>query len=379
MRSRAAVLLRAALRIDLSTTKFISIHPANRFAVEKTMAKRKETVAPQSSQELSHLEHVRKRPAMYVGNTGYFGFIQYLVSAFDLALNHGATWIEFEISSEFRLTSDARLPIRIDKKGALVPFEAFGKLPPRHMPDGAIVFALASSFSARINDGRKTTELEGSDGVRDSLERYDDRASQPRLQLTFSPDTYIFRETEISPQVAHSYCKRMSCLHTGVTIRLKIGDETAEYRSDDGLRTIFDSIAVPYQILHRPIQIRETERELKVEAVFAYHSWTENHIWSFVNKGRVPEGGTHEVGVLEAIAKLPLRETRARVGVLAVLALEYPGVAFEGCIKGRVANPELHGRVEKLATAGINRWLKANPTEAAYLPTLERFQFGALW
>lgn len=36
------------------------------------------------------------RPAMYVGDTKFFGFIHNIVSAFDIMLDNGATWITID-------------------------------------------------------------------------------------------------------------------------------------------------------------------------------------------------------------------------------------------------------------------------------------------
>ena len=65
--------------------------------------------------------------------------------------------------------------------------------------------------------------------------------------------------------------------------------------------------------------------------------------------------------------------------MLAVLAIEYPHVTYEGCIKSRIGNPELRQRVADLVTTGLDRWVRENPDEVEYLKTIERFQFGDVW
>ncbi len=116
-----------------------------------------------------------------------------------------------------------------------------------------------------------------------------------------------------------------------------------------------------------------------VEAAFVFQSWSENQIWSFANKGRVPDGGTHEAGMLDAIGQLEHGQASSSVGILAVLAIEYPQVTFEGCIKARIGNPELRRRVADLVSTGLKRWSQENPDEVEYLKTIERFQFADIW
>jgi topoisomerase-4 subunit B len=334
---------------------------------------------PQPSGELSDVAHIRKRPGMYVGCTSFFGFVQYLVSAFDIMLDHGATWIEFEVARNFRLSSDARVPIRLNDRGALEPFEAAGHVKPRHSPDAIILMALSEKFRVTQNDGETETTLTTSYGERESFQQSPAVPSKPGITLEFSPDVTIFSVVAVSPAVAHSYCKRTACLHPGVVFRIKNADEVTEYKSTEGIRDFFTAITTPYQILHKPIHIQESDGDLSVETVFAFHSWTENRIWSFANKGRVADGGTHEAGMLDAIAPLHNRQADSAVGVLAVLAIDYPRVAYEGCIKARISNPELRERVAKLVTVGLGRWVRDNPDEVEYLKTIERFQFADIW
>jgi DNA gyrase/topoisomerase IV subunit B len=333
----------------------------------------------ESPRELIAVEHIRARTSMYLGSTDFFGFVQYLVSAFDLMLDHGATWIEFEIAKKLRLTSNARIPTQLNEHESLVPFEAIGTLKPGRIPDARILMALSADFRATIDDSETSTVLTTEHGKRASLQRRPAAASRIGAAVEFTPDHRIFSVTQVSPAVAHSYCKRTACLHAGVAFRIKIGADVAEYKSARGIRDFFDAIATPYQLLHKPIHIHESEGGLTVETVFVFHSWTENRIWSFANKGRVPDGGTHEAGMLDAIARLHNRQAASAVGVLAVLAIEYPGVTYEGCIKARIGNPELRDRVCHLVTSGLDRWVSDNPDEVEHLKAIERFQFADVW
>ncbi|MGD2181694.1 hypothetical protein [Lusitaniella coriacea] len=332
-----------------------------------------------SSHILNPVESIRKRPGMYLGSTNFFGFVQYLVSAFDLMLDCGATWLEFEVAENFKMSSDACIPTSFNARQLLEPFEAIGKLEYQHAPDAIVLMALSQEFRVTINDGETQTVLATEYDERELLQREPAITSKVGTVLEFSPDCYIFSVVEVSSMVVHSYCKRTACLHPGVAFRIKIGDEVTEYRSNDGICDFFAAISTPYQILHQPIHIHESNGDLTVETIFTFHSWTENRIWSFANKGRVPDGGTHEAGMLDAIAQLHNRHTDSAVGVLAVLAIEYPHVTYEGCIKARIGNPELRDRVCKLVTTGLEHWVRDNVQEVEYLKTIERFQFADVW
>jgi len=62
--------------------------------------------------DLSGVEAVRIRPGMYVGSTGFFGFINYLVCPVALLLGQRATRIAVKpAEGKFEMESDVALPI----------------------------------------------------------------------------------------------------------------------------------------------------------------------------------------------------------------------------------------------------------------------------
>lgn len=328
---------------------------------------------------MSIVSQIRKRPAMYLGGTCFFGFIQYVVSAFDLLLEHGATLIEFQVGESFRISSNARIPTDVSESGGLVQFETLGKLKPHHLPVAAILVALSDWLQVILSDGITRTELKTSKGERISFLQVPANESKTVVALQFRPDPEIFSVLSVSPAVVHSYCKRIACLHRGVTFRVKIDNDVTEYHSANGIRDLFNAVTTTYQILNEPICIDESEEDLSVEAVFAFQSWSETQIWSYVNKGRVPDGGTHEAGFLNAIRYLKSPIPDRKVGLLAVLSVDYPHVTYEGCIKERIGNPELFDKVSALITRGLESWARENEDENEHLKKIERFQFGSIW
>ncbi len=317
---------------------------------------------------------------MYVGGTDFFGYIHYLVGAFDLLLSNGATWIEINVDDRLTLKSDATFSVRVDKDELIVPFETFGPLEERHAPDATILNALSDHFHAIISDGKTETTFRAEAGERKEFPQ--SAATDPArfTKLEFEPDIQIFSIVEVSPTVLQSYLRRTSCLYPGVMFRINGKDTVTEYQSQNGIADLFESISTPYQILHKPVQMCEVKDELIVEAVFAFHSWSENRIWSFVNRGRVPDGGTHETGMVNAIAAWHNNLQSPRpAGILAVLTIQHPHVTYEGCIKNRIGNPELVDRVSELVSVGIKKWVSENQAEAEHLKTIEQFTFAGIW
>jgi topoisomerase IV subunit B len=245
-------------------------------------------------------------------------------------------------------------------------------------PDGAIIVALSCDFHVKLCDGKHWTELVCDQGRRVTF-RQEPSTSEIGVDLKFAPDCSFFKIVDSSPAVVHSYCRRTSILHAGIAFRVKNGERITEYKSENGIRDFFTAITTPYQMTHEPIHIKEVDGDLAVEVVFVFHSWSENQVWSFANKGRVPDGGTHEAGLLDAISKSCTTPRGSAAGILAVLAIEYPHVTYEGCIKGRIGNPELRDRISEIVLAGIQEWGRENPEEVERYQSVERFQFADIW
>lgn len=250
------------------------------------------------------IESIRKRPAMYVGSTEFFGLIQYLVSAVNLHLAGRPSYVA--ISKEgaaFVVQSDAQLKISEDN-GVLLPFERIERDPltQRTGYDGSILNALSQSLSIEAtSSSMRRMLLQYRSGVR--VERQDVATGESHrlLKFTFVPDSSIFTIESVSAYNFHSYLKRLSYLYPGVRFRFTAGGQSEEFHSLKGIVDLFESVAGPYQLLHEPIHFRATEDDLDLELIFAFHSWSDNWLWSFINRGRAVLGGTHERGLASGL------------------------------------------------------------------------------
>jgi DNA gyrase subunit B len=332
----------------------------------------------------TYIEAVRKRPSMYLGSTGFFGFINYLVCPVALLLGRDPRRIDVTLTDAgFEVDSDATLDIRQDGDGRIVPFEAIESVDRGHSYEGCVLNALSRTLVVRAAHSGSLHTLTFERGQRMSCTVSEDGGAF--THLTFAPDDSIFTVTDLSPAIFESYLRRLSYLHRGVRFRLSYAGQTREYVAPGGLRDLFDCVASPYQILNTPIHITGSEGRLRLELVFAYQSWTDNVIWCYVNNGRAVEGGTHEKGLGHALdqvykdLKLPRRSKQARNGVVALMSIIYPDVVWEGCLKARIGSPELLDVIPRLVVANVVRWVGSHPEIARQLTQIELFHFPEAW
>jgi DNA gyrase/topoisomerase IV subunit B len=336
-----------------------------------------------SDQVLSTIEAIRKRPAMYVGSTAFFGFINYLVCPIALLLGQRPTRIAVSADDGgFVVESDVALDIEETSSGRLSPFEEISALGLGRGFDGSVLNALSDTLTVEVQQEGRTQTLAFRRGIRDSRRATTCRSGEPTTTLRFAPDTSIFTVTSLSPAIFRSYLRRLSFLHQGVRFSIAYGDEKQEFYAERGIVDLFAAVTAPYQLLHEPIHFVTEDGPLRLEAVLAYHSWKENGVWCFINNGRAVEGGTHEKGLDDALDQL-YREFRSpkahRNGVIGIMSIRYPAAVWEGCIKARIGNPELRGMVCKLVVQGVAQWLQSRPDVTEQLRHLETFQFPEAW
>jgi len=175
--------------------------------------------------------------------------------------------------------------------------------------------------------------------------------------------------------------RRLSYLHRGVRFSISFGEEREEYCSERGIVDLFDAVSAPYQIPHEPIHLVGEDGALQLEAVFAFHSWTEHGLWNFINNGRAVEGGTHVKGLNDALDKIYWKYIRAKMpkarrnGVVGVHSIRYPDAVWEGCIKARIGNPELREMVCDLVSRRRQSGSKAVLTSSVSFSTWRYFSF----
>lgn len=336
--------------------------------------------------ELLTIEAVRKRPGMYIGSTDFFGLINYLVCPVALLLGRRASRIAVAVQDGgFAVEADVALPIESTSSGRLAPFEEISDSEQGHGFEGTVLNALSESLTVEVQREGRTETLAFRRGTREAHHESSGASEGPTTMLRFAPDTSIFTVTSLSPEIFKSYLRRLSFLHPGVRFSLAFGGESHEFHADRGLVDLFTAVSAPYQILHEPIQFVAEDGPLRLEAAFAYQSWTERALWCYINNGRAVEGGTHEKGLADALKainkKIVSSESRTPIdnGIVGVVSIRYPDAVWEGCIKARIGNPELRGMVKQLFVQGTADWLQSRPDVFEQLQHVRVFSFPDAW
>ena len=209
-----------------------------------------------SIQALEGMEHVRKRPSMYIGDVGSRG-LHHLVyevvdNSIDEAMAGYCSSIKIEINKDSSLTveDDGRgIPVGMHKKEGVSALEvvmtkigAGGKFDKDsykvsgglHGVGVSCVNALSESLTARVFRDGKEYEQNYSKGKPNSPVKEVGKSDKRGTLVTFTPDKEIFKEvTDFDYDILSNRMRELSFLNKGITISItdnrKKGKDGAQY------------------------------------------------------------------------------------------------------------------------------------------------------
>ncbi|HEX6462331.1 MAG TPA: DNA topoisomerase (ATP-hydrolyzing) subunit B [Candidatus Saccharimonadales bacterium] len=368
------------------------------------MAKQKGADAYDSSQiqVLEGIEHVRKRPGMYIGGTGYDG-VHHLIkeiadNCIDEAIAGFATKVEITLHPENGITiSDDGRGIPVDKhpktgkstlETVLTVLGAGGKFGSGgykvssglHGVGSSVVNALSSRLIARVAKSGKIYEQEYAFGVPKSEVKALGKADTSGTSITFYPDSSIFESVELDYKWVVDYLRHQAYLTKGVYVSVndeRTGDRQAFY-FEGGIKSYVKHLNVGKDVLSDDIFYVERQVEdCMVEVSVQYNDTYAETVKAFANNVFNPDGGTHLVGFRAALTRVMNEYARKnnllkekednltgddiREGLTAVILVKLPDPQFEGQTKNKLGNPPMRRYVEQVMNEYFAYYLEENP------------------
>ncbi|PSQ76441.1 MAG: DNA topoisomerase (ATP-hydrolyzing) subunit B [Bacteroidetes bacterium QH_8_67_23] len=368
--------------------------------------------AASNIQILEGLEAVRKRPAMYIGDVGMRG-LHHLVyevvdNAIDEAMAGHCSEIEVFICEDgcVTVTDDGRgIPVeehpaegRSALEVVMTVLHAGGKFDKGsykvsgglHGVGVSCVNALSGRFEAEVRRNgslwRQTYEKGAPLGPVEEV-RPLSSGDGTGTEITFWPDTDIFKETDFRFDTLADRLRELAYLNPGVRIAIEDQREEdedlrrEEYEFEGGIAAFVDYLDEARDPIHETITIESGEDvEVPVELAMRYNDGFNQNVLTFVNNINTHEGGTHVTGFRRALTrtlktyaqenglldkvKCDLRGDDFREGLTAVLSIKVADPQFEGQTKTKLGNSEVQGAVESLMGTELGKWLEDHPDTA---------------
>ncbi|MCH2126001.1 MAG: DNA gyrase subunit B [Pirellulaceae bacterium] len=368
-----------------------------------------EDYTPEDLQHLSDMEHVRQRPAMYIGDVTSRG-LHHLVyevvdNSIDEAMAGYATNISVTVNSESSVTveDDGRgIPIEPHEQlseelgrevstveGVMTVLKFGGKFQKGayqtsgglHGVGVTVVNFLSQWCEVEVCRDGHVYQQEYERGIPTGPVQRVGSTTKIGTKTTFKPDSVIFQTTKYNFDLLYKRLQELAFLNSGVRIkfyddRIKEGDE---FHYERGIIEFVEHLNRASNPIHSEvIHLRGETDGVGYEIAMQYtNDFTEN-IHSYVNNIHTIEGGTHVSGFRSALTRalnnygkkenmfrdlVPTGDD-FREGLTTVISMRVPHPQFEGQTKTKLGNSDVEGVVTSAVNEFLTKYLEENPKTA---------------
>ncbi len=366
------------------------------------MEEEKRTYAASDIKVLEGLQAVRKRPAMYIGNTGVEGLHHLVYEVVDNSIDEALAGFCDRINVQ--IFNDNSISITDNGRGIPVDFHAAenmsalevvmtklhagGKFDNKtykvsgglHGVGVSVVNALSSYLEVEVYRDGNIYYQRYERGIPVSTLEVKGTTDREGTRVTFLADSGVFESINFDFETISKRMRELSFLTNGVNINIS-DERTGKKKSfiyEGGIRSFVEYINKNREVIHpKPIFISGDKNGVMMEVAFQYNnSYTEN-LFTFANNINTTEGGSHLSGFKSALTrsinvflvnsvlaknfKDKLTGDDAREGLAAVISVKLPDPQFEGQTKTKLGNSDVKGFVETVVYEGLNTFFEENP------------------
>jgi len=356
---------------------------------------------------LEGLEAVRKRPGMYIGDTGVRGLhhcvYEIVDNAVDEALAGYCTEIKVQIhvDNSVSVEDDGRgIPVGmhpVEKVSAAelvyTKLHAGGKFNEEdgaykvsgglHGVGAAVVNALSKWVKLEIKKHNKVHEVEFIEGVAKSplVATGDLKEDITGTKVTFKPNNEIFEVHEFNYETLANRFREMAFLNRGlkITVHDERTDKGETFHFEGGIKEFVTYLNRAKSPIHKtPIYFIDSRDDYEVEVSMQWTDAYSETLSSYANNISTPEGGTHVSGFKTALtrvlnqyikennmmkgAKTSLTGDDMREGLTAIISVKLSNPQFEGQTKSKLGSSEVEGIVNSLVGEQLKVFLEENPS-----------------
>jgi len=363
----------------------------------------------QGIQVLKGLEAVRKRPAMYIGDTSTRGLHHLVYEVVDNSIDEAMAGYCDDIKVTIgkgdiiKVVDNGRgIPVDMHKdegkpalEVVLTSLHAGGKFDKGsykvsgglHGVGVSCVNALSEWLKAEIHRDGKIYQMTFERGAR--VGELEEIGSCPEgdtgTTITFKPDNQIFSELVFSFETLRGRMRELAFLNRG--LKIVITDERPEQHREESFH--FEGGIVEYvrwlngsrqAICPEPVYFEGEKDGIQVEVAMDYNDGYSEALFTFANNINTTEGGSHLSGFRAGLTRTlntyanssglmkkdmkGLTGDDVREGLTAIIAVKIPEPQFEGQTKTKLGNTEVKGQVEALVNTYLAEYLQEHPREA---------------
>lgn len=372
-------------------------------------------------QVLEGLEHVRKRPGMYIGGTDikalHHMVIEVVDNSIDEAMQGRCDQIRIIIHKDHSVTVEdngAGIPVDIQKQTGLpavtvvmTKLGAGGKFGGGGYKVSGGLHGVGVSAVNALSTWMETVVKRDGKIHRQRFERGvpvtnveiigECPPNETGTIQTFLADDTIIQTLDFQWETLVTRFREMAFLTRGINLcfideRPELPRETNFY-FEGGVKSFVRYLNRNRTVLHLPIYADVDVEETHVEVALQYTDGYSDAIFAFANTINTPDGGTHLTGLRAAVTRLINDYARkqgfikgneenftgddTRQGMTAIVSVRVLDPQFEGQNKLKLLNNEVRYHVETAIADAMGKWLEENPRDARQIIEKCRMSFRA--
>ncbi len=377
--------------------------------IKNVVPQSKNAYGAESIQVMEGLSAVRKRPAMYIGSTGFRG-LHHLVyevvdNSIDEALAGFCTKIQVIINKDGTCTvidNGRGIPVENHSKYnvsalqiVMTKLHAGGKFDSNtykvsgglHGVGVSVVNALSTFLNVEIKRNGKIYQQRYERGKEVSEVTVIGTSTENGTKVTFLPDKEIFETIEFNFETLSSRLRELAFLNKGLAISLNDERDGKEhlFKYDGGIVSFVEFLNKNKTPVNGVIYFEKEkldeklpEKNFSIQLAMQYNDSYQENIFSFANNINTIEGGTHLNGFKSALTRAvnsyakknnilgetPISGEDAREGITAVISIKLSQPQFEGQTKTKLGNSDIKGIVESLVGDFLSGYFDENPKVA---------------
>jgi len=354
---------------------------------------------------LGGMDAVRKRPAMYIGDTGVRGLHHCVYEVVDNSVDEAlAGHCNFIIVT---LNADGSVSINDDGRGIPVDLHATEKKPAvevvlttlhaggkfdhssykvsggLHGVGVSCVNALSEWLEVEVRRNGEVYHQRYARGTPISKLESIGKTKSSGTKITFFPDAEIFQVTEFNWDILATRLRELAFLNGGLRIKLRQEEPEREelFFYEGGIGEFVEHLNQNKTALHPKVIAIEKERDdVQVQIALQYTDAFSDNIFAYANNINTIEGGTHLSGFRSALTRTVNQYAKAnkllkndsdtmsgddiREGLTAVISVKVPDPQFEGQTKTKLGNSEVQGLVESIVNEELGTYFEEHPSVA---------------
>ena len=372
-------------------------------------------------QVLEGREAVRKRPAMYISNTGSLGLHHLVWEVIDNSIDEAMAGfcdridITIHYDNSISLSDNGRgIPVEKHKKvrskstlevvmtklhaGGKFDNDAYQYSAGLHGVGVSVVNFLTETLEVEVKREGAIHYMKFERGIAAEPLKKIGRSKKTGTLIRFKPDPDIFETLEFNYDTLAARFRELAFLNAGITISFtderRGKEDTWKYAG--GIVEFLKHLNAARKVVHpRPIhfhktrefqrrdrQSEETQKEtMEIEVAIQYNENFDENVMTFANNINTRDGGSHLTGFRSALTRAinnysnsndlskKLKGTKLtgedmREGLNALISIKISNPQFEGQNKGRLLNPEVEGWVAQVSQEALIEYMEEHPSVA---------------